>query len=139
MKAKKIIIIDDNAHKEIESLPRSVKTTFYSLFNDLAFEGRLEYPHAKKIDNNLFEIRIKVKGEYRGFYAYIGKLDVVILHFFRKKTQKTPIKDLDLAQKRFKASNNQVPVENGIYCSEVDGEVVVDPKSFTHPLEKDEK
>jgi len=46
---------------------------------------------------------------------------------------------LDLAQKRFKASNNQVPVENGIYCSEVDGEVVVDPKSFTHPLEKDEK
>ena len=46
---------------------------------------------------------------------------------------------LDLAQKRFKASGNQVPVENGIYFSLTDGEVIVDPKSFTHPLEKDEK
>ncbi|MBU1323191.1 hypothetical protein KKE48_04040 [Patescibacteria group bacterium] len=46
---------------------------------------------------------------------------------------------LDLAQKRFKASDNQVPVENGIYCSEIDGEVIVDPKSFTYPLKKDDK
>lgn len=41
--------------------------------------------------------------------------------------------------KRFKESGNEVPVENGIYCSEVDGEVIVDPKSFIHPAEKNDR
>ncbi len=68
----------------------------------MELEGKLDLPHSKKVTRNLFEIRVKFQGEYRGFYAYIGKLDIVILHFFRKKTQKTPIKDLELAQRRLK-------------------------------------
>ena len=62
----------------------------------------MDFPQAKKITKDLFEIRIKLQGEYRGFYAYLGKLDIVILHFFRKKTQKTPIKDLEVAKRRLR-------------------------------------
>ena len=75
---------------------------FEAYFKILEIEGKLDFPSARKVSKDVFEIRFKLKGEYRGFYAYIGKLDIVILHFFRKKTQKTPIKDLELARRRLK-------------------------------------
>jgi len=79
-----------------------VQLEFEAYFKILELEGKLDFPHAKKISRDLFEIRIKVQGKYRSIYAYIGKLDIVILHFFRKKTQKTPTKDLKLAQRRLR-------------------------------------
>jgi len=41
---------------------------------------------------------------------------------------------LEVAQKRFKESGNEVPVENGIYCSIKEGVTIIDPKSFNYPL-----
>lgn len=35
-------------------------------------------------------------------YVMVEQDSMVILHAFRKSTQKTPIKDLDLAEKRMK-------------------------------------
>ena len=99
---KKNIFIDKNAEKELRELGEEIQLEFEAYFKILELEGKLDLPQAKKVTKNLFEIRIKLKGEFRGFYAYIGKLDIVILHFFRKKTQKTPIKDLELAQRRLK-------------------------------------
>ncbi len=99
---RKNIFLDRNAEKELREFGEEVQLEFEAYFKILELEGKLELPHAKKVTKDLFEIRIKLKGEYRGFYAYIGKLDIVILHFFRKKTQKTPIKDLELAQRRFR-------------------------------------
>ena len=43
---------------------------------------------------------------------------------------------LDLAKKRFKESGNQVPIENGISCSNNEGVVLVGPKEFIHPEEE---
>ena len=99
---KKNIFLDRNAQKELREFDEEVQLEFEAYFKILELEGKLDLPHAKKIARNLFEIRIKLKGEYRGFYAYVGKLDIVVLHFFRKKTQKTPMKDLELAQRRLK-------------------------------------
>ena len=99
---KKNIFVDKNAQKELREFSEEIQVEFEAYFKILELEGKLDLPHAKKVTRDLFEIRIKLKGEYRGFYAYIGKLDIVILHFFRKKTQKTPIKDLELAQRRLK-------------------------------------
>ena len=99
---KKNIFVDRNAEKELREFNEGVQVEFEAYFKILELEGKLDFPQAKKVTKNLFEIRIKLKGEYRGFYAYIGKLDIVILHFFKKKTQKTPIKDLELAQRRLK-------------------------------------
>ena len=99
---KKSIFVDKNAEKELRDFSEEVQLEFEAYFKILELEGKLDFPHAKKVTRDLFEIRIKLKGEYRGFYAYVGKLDIVILHFFRKKTQKTPIKELELAQRRLK-------------------------------------
>ena len=99
---KKNIFVDKNAEKELREFSEEVQLAFEAYFKILELEGKLDFPSARKVTKDIFEIRIKLKGEYRGFYAYIGKLDIVILHFFRKKTQKTPIKDLELARRRLK-------------------------------------
>ena len=99
---KKNIFVDKNAEKELRDFSEEVQLEFEAYFKILELEGKLDFPSARKVTKDIFEIRIKLKGEYRGFYAYIGELDIVILHFFRKKTQKTPIKDLEVAQRRFR-------------------------------------
>lgn len=99
---KKNIFLDKNAEKELREFDEEIQLEFEAHFKILELEGKLNFPHARKVAKNIFEIRIKVKGEYRGFYAYSGKLDIIVLHFFRKKTQKIPIKDLELAQRRLK-------------------------------------
>ena len=99
---KKNVYLDKNAEKELRKFSEEVQLDFEAYFKILELEGRLDFPQGRKVSKEIFEIRIKLKGEYRGFYAYIGKMDIVILHFFRKKTQKTPIKELELAKRRLK-------------------------------------
>ena len=41
-------------------------------------------------------------GGFRMLYVMIQANEMVILHVIRKTTQKTPIRDLDLAEKRMK-------------------------------------
>src|SRR3990167_8593678 len=99
---KKNLFVDKNAQKELREFSEDVQLEFEAYFKILEQEGKLDFPQARKVTKDLFEIRIKLKREYRGFYAYIGKLNIVILHFFRKKTQKTPVKDLEVGQRRLK-------------------------------------
>jgi len=68
----------------------------------LVEEGKLEFPEARKVSKNLFEIRVIHEGAYRAFYAYIRKDYIILLHFFPKKTQKTPLKNIKIAQQRLK-------------------------------------
>ena len=50
----------------------------------------------------LFEIRVTHEGIFRGLYAYVMRDLIIMLHFFKKKTQKTPSRSIAIAQKRFK-------------------------------------
>lgn len=43
---------------------------------------------------------------------------------------------LDIAKKRYEESGNQVPVENGISCNNKDGLIIINPKTYVHPLEQ---
>ena len=99
---KKKIYYDKSAEKEFSKFNKKIQDEFHSFFKILEEEGKLEFPEGKKVTKNLFEIRIKFKGEYRGFYAYVEKADIIILHFFKKKTQRTPLKNLKTAQRRLK-------------------------------------
>ena len=57
----------------------------------------LGMPHAKHIDGKLWELR---PGANRFFYfAYVGRR-FIILHVYRKKSQKTPPQALALAERR---------------------------------------
>ena len=99
---KKLVAIDSSATKELDSFPIEVRIRFNDLFEILSKEGRLEMPFAKKIADNLFEIRVKDKGQWRVTYAYILKNQILILSAFQKKTQKIPKKELTTALKRLK-------------------------------------
>ncbi|MFH1863856.1 MAG: type II toxin-antitoxin system RelE/ParE family toxin [bacterium] len=99
---KKVIKYDKNALDELEKFSSKVRTSFLGLINNLSEDGRLEYPDARKITGDMFEMRVISGGAFRGFYAYVYKNLIVILHFFQKKSQKTPIKNLKIAERRLK-------------------------------------
>lgn len=99
---RKEILYDKNALKELRDLKEEVQEEFGAYVQTLHQEGKLEFPEARKIAKNLFEIRVVREGAYRGFYAYARKDYIVLLHFFEKKTQKTPLKNLKLVQQRLR-------------------------------------
>jgi phage-related protein len=59
------------------------------------------------LPGGIFEIRVRDRfGIYRAVYLLKISDEVVIVHCFKKKTQKTSKKDLDLIQKRVKELKN---------------------------------
>ena len=61
----------------------------------------LKMPHAKKIEDNLYELRIQGKEAIRIFYCKVGN-EYYLLHAFKKKTNKTPRKEIETALDRLK-------------------------------------
>src|SRR5687767_4274845 len=101
---KKRVAVDSLARKELDEIPKPVRVDFEALMILLSKHGMLKEPEAKKMGGykNLFEIRVRNEGQWRGLYAYIKGDVIIVLHFFRKKTQKTDRRDLDTALKRLK-------------------------------------
>lgn len=65
------------------------------------FGSLLRMPYAKKIDNNIFELRIHGKQEVRIFYMFrLG--EAILFYGMRKKTQKLLKKELKVIQLRFR-------------------------------------
>lgn len=61
----------------------------------------LRPPDTKKIDKNLYELRIRGKESIRIFYKKTDQ-GYLLLHAFKKKTQKIPRRELKLAVDRMK-------------------------------------
>ena len=59
----------------------------------------LGMPHSKRLDKNLFELRIRGKQEIRILYCF-KKREILLLHAFKKQTKKTPRKELGIAFRR---------------------------------------
>ena len=72
------------------------------------FNLNLKQPYVKPLENKLYEIRTKdSKGIYRIIYfAHTGK-QFIMLNGFTKKTQKTPMKEIELAKRRMKEFINE--------------------------------
>jgi phage-related protein len=67
------------------------------------FGPDLGMPHTRAMGGGLFELRIKAaEGIARVFYCTVVDRRIVILHQFAKKTDKTPPKELEVAQRRMK-------------------------------------
>lgn len=59
------------------------------------------YPHVKKLTgSNLWEYRILGSDNIRIFYVSVTGKTFLILHGFKKKEQKTPIKEIKVAEER---------------------------------------
>jgi phage-related protein len=95
---KKKVIICNAAGEEFLDLPLTVREKFRTVFTLLEKEGQLRVPAGKKLSNTgLFEIRVRIHGQWRSIYAYYKKDQILILRFFQKKTQKTPEREIKIA------------------------------------------
>ena len=64
---------------------------------------RLPQPHAKRLQENLYELRFETHtGAVRVFYCFDGKR-VIFLHAMKKKTQKLPLQEFAVARQRKQA------------------------------------
>ena len=63
----------------------------------------LGLPHTEALGGGLFELRLKgAEGIARIIFCLVISRQIVVLHAFIKKTQKTPARDLKIARLRTK-------------------------------------
>lgn len=65
----------------------------------------LGMPHSKKLTSDLYELRIRGKQEIRITYTFKNK-NIYLLHAFKKQTQKTPRKEIEISSKRMMEIKN---------------------------------
>lgn len=87
------------AWEYVQSLPSSEQAAMLRILDMLRdFGVMLKRPYAAQIEGNLWELRA---GAGRLFYcAYSGRR-FIILHGFRKKSQKAPRKEIEAALRRW--------------------------------------
>ena len=88
----------------IRRLPKADQARFAEVIVGIEELG-LAYSRVtfKRLRGKLWEIKFSAPGGgFRMAYVLVEAEEMVILHAFRKTTQKTPQKDLDLAEKRMK-------------------------------------
>ncbi len=100
----KITFYSERIEAQALKLPSGILASLLHIMEMIEELGpNLGKPYVGKLDSGLYEIRSKGKeGIGRSLYCTIKGKEIVILHSFIKKTQKTPKKDLDLAKKRMK-------------------------------------
>ncbi len=64
-------------------------------------EYRIEMPFSRKIENDLYELRIKSSKNIRIFYTF-HQDNIALLHIIGKKSQKLSLKDINTARNRLK-------------------------------------
>ena len=89
---------------ELKRWPRKLRGKYARTIDLVAEHGpQIGRPFTKALKNGLFEIRIKAQeGIGRAFFCYRIGHEIIILHTFIKKTQKTPRKELAIATQRMK-------------------------------------
>ena len=89
---------------DILKMPPKVQARMLKLLELMELHGaNLGAPHTAPIGAGLFEVRAKAKeGIGRALFCYMKHERIYILQAFIKKTQKTPLRDLELAKARLK-------------------------------------
>jgi phage-related protein len=100
------VIWNDKALKEVKGFPEDSKKSIGYLIFKLQQEESLSFPHSRpmpSVEKGCHELRVKDKeGIYRVFYYLKIKGKILIFHAFKKKTQKTSKKEIDLGKKNLK-------------------------------------
>lgn len=90
--------------ENIFELEKNEKVKILKVLDDIREKGfKATGCEFRQIDGELWEIKIRLsKGGYRIFYV-IANIDIMILlHSYRKQSQKAPQKELNIAFKRMK-------------------------------------
>lgn len=100
------VIIYEPARKEILSWPLEVKKDLGSILTKLQKGDSVGFPDTdsmRSVANGCFEIRLKGSdGIYRAFYVIETEYGILLFHSFKKKTQKTPVQEIETGRRRLK-------------------------------------
>jgi phage-related protein len=99
-----IIYYSDTVAEEIVALPTSLAARYVVLTRRMVAVGpHLGEPHTEAIGEGLFELRLKGQdGIARVFFCTLVGRKIVMLHSFVKKSQKAPLRHLEIARTRMK-------------------------------------
>lgn len=102
IKKRKLIFYKEYFRDFYKSLTKKVQTKFiwtFRIIEDLDIIPEIYFKHLENTDG-LYEIRLQLGSDiYRVFCFFDDKNIVVLGHGFQKKTQKTPTKEIEKAQK----------------------------------------
>ena len=97
--------VNAEAKAELDALPQDVRASFERIVQLVQTVGleRVHEPYIKHLEDRLWEMRLRGRdGIARSLYVTASGRRVVILRTFVKKTQKTPRREIELAQRRAK-------------------------------------
>lgn len=100
----RVIFFSRRVEEDILSLPAGLVARFVRYAEKMeTFGPDLGMPHTRAMGGGLFELRLKAaEGIARVFYCTVVDRRIVFLHQFVKKTEKTPRKELQVAQHRMR-------------------------------------
>ena len=99
-----ITYYSESVQDEILALPDTLAARYVVLTRRMVALGpNLGEPHTKAFGEGLFELRLKgAEGIARVFFCTLVGRRIVMLHSFIKKTNKTPQRELEIADSRLK-------------------------------------
>ncbi len=99
---------DDKLQQDILEMPSGILARYFHCTDRMQIFGPdLGMPHTRAMGSGLFELRLKSReGIGRVFYCTLVGRKIVMLHQFVKKTERTPPKELAMANKRMKEWKN---------------------------------
>ena len=100
----KITFLNQKVEAETLAFPAGILANFLHILEMIEdFGPALGKPHTAPLGAGLFEIRAKGReGIGRALFCTVKGQEIVILHSFIKKTQRTPKKELEKARRKMK-------------------------------------
>ncbi|MCF7845164.1 MAG: type II toxin-antitoxin system RelE/ParE family toxin [Candidatus Pacebacteria bacterium] len=93
-----IRFFEKSVEKFIKSLEKqTIAKTIRTIELLGVFGSEIRMPYSKKIDNDIFELRIRGAQEVRIIYTF-HKKQIILLHGFVKKDRKIPRKEIERAK-----------------------------------------
>ena len=88
----------------IQALPNKDRGKVLAIFKSIELYGfqalQLQF---RQIESKLWEIKIRASdGSYRFFYVALSREEIVIVHAYKKQSQKAPTREIETAKKRIK-------------------------------------
>ena len=106
----RITFLGPKLEAEILALPAGFVARFIRYAERMETYGPdLGMPHTRAMGGGLFELRLSSReGIARVFYCTVVGRRIVMLHQFVKKTDKTPRKELEIAERRMKEAKDEL-------------------------------
>lgn len=104
----KVTFYSTRVEAEIGALPAGFVARFMRYAERMETYGpNLGMPHTRSMGDGLFELRLKAaEGIARILFCTVVERQIVVLHQFVKKSEKTPKRELQVAWNRMKEIKN---------------------------------